>query len=364
MPLVHHYQRVIMRKARRPEWQDQRPRSKEGRDTYAIAARNQSMFTDAFLDAMQSLISSDDAKAFKAAWNRGDNLDKIMRTLPVLTPRTEDEAIEGKAWQRFIDRIAQAYGAIIQQAGEAEAKNLKRDLGVKMTFRIGEDEPMEKRDPQDEVADTVNEVVDEMGEGLRLVSGFIVPVNPHSIEWMRKESLRLVTENVTENQIETIRMTLSEAFEKGLRAETALGNVRANIGLLPAHLRAIEKRRVLLKQMGLSDERIERDVKRYREKLLRYRANMIARTETIGAQAHGRNTAWKLADDEGILPAVIREWTSAPESPNPTRPCKICLDLDGKQAKIGEPYKSKYLGDIMSPTAHPHCRCTEVLKRV
>lgn len=354
-----------MRKSRRPAWQDQRPRSKEGRDTYSIAARNESMFADAFLDAMQSMISSEDAKTFKAAWNRGEDLDAVMETIPLLSAMQEDESVRRRVWQRFIDRIVQAYGTIIQQAGDAEAGNIKRDLGAKMVFSLS-NEPMAKKHPdqsvEDEVSDTVDDVIAEAEPGLK--AGYVVPVNPHSIDWMKAESLRLVTENVTENQIEVIRAILSDAFERGLRAEVALGNIRANIGLLPSHIKAVERRRIMLERARLPKDMIDKEIKKYREKLLRYRAKMIARTETISAQAHGRNTTWRLADDAGILPKVERTWTSAPESPNPTRPCVICLDLDGKRAKIGESYRSKFIGPIMSPPAHPHCRCTETLKKM
>ncbi len=191
----------------------------------------------------------------------------------------------------------------------------------------------------------------------------IVPVNPYSIKWMREASLRLVKQGITKAQIDVLRRILTSGFERGIRGEALLKEIKKYIGLTDREYSAVLKRQALHEQAGLAAAEVEKLTDKYRNRLLTKRAARIARTETIATQAHGRNVAWLLAQESGALPPVERVWVSAPESPNPTRPCEICLDLDGKTAAIGEAYSSAFLGAVAMPPSHPHCRCTEIIRR-
>ena len=92
----------------------------------------------------------------------------------------------------------------------------------------------------------------------------------------------------------------------------------------------------------------------------RYRADMIARTESSRAQHAGQNLAWK---QSGVVSAEV--WSAAPDC------CDFCQVMDGKVAGLDEAFLavggSVDLEDGRSlvnnyetvgyPPLHPHCRC-------
>lgn len=105
---------------------------------------------------------------------------------------------------------------------------------------------------------------------------------------------------------------------------------------------------------GLQEGRVEAAVKRYRERLIAFRAETIARTETLTAAHEGQAEAWRQLEERGALPATARrEWLTAEDE----RVCPICGPLDGQTAPLGRSYPGGY----DRPPAHPNCRCTEVL---
>ena len=191
-----------------------------------------------------------------------------------------------------------------------------------------------------------------------------VGVNPYSVEWVKRRGLELVTQSITAQQKVVVTNIIQDAMELGARPTDALASIKANIGLTARDATAAAKRQALHINAGISPERAETLTGKYREKLLTARAERIARTETIAAQAQGRSASWKVAQDTGALPNVQRRWMAPPPSPNPNAPCEICLELDGSTALLNEPYDSIYVGYVEGPPAHPSCRCTESLERI
>lgn len=93
-----------------------------------------------------------------------------------------------------------------------------------------------------------------------------------------------------------------------------------------------------------------------------YRAERIARSETIKASGFAQDEAWQ---QSGVVEA--KEWFTAKDE----RVCEFCGDMDGKIVELGDNYFDK--GDIMSvagkelkldywdidtPPLHASCRCT------
>jgi hypothetical protein len=92
--------------------------------------------------------------------------------------------------------------------------------------------------------------------------------------------------------------------------------------------------------------------KKYKEKLVRRRSMMIARTEVIDALNTGAEVAWKQAQGQGLLGKEARkEWLTTPVGA-----CLVCQELNGESVKIGEKFNS-LRGELNGPTAHPNCRC-------
>jgi hypothetical protein len=90
-------------------------------------------------------------------------------------------------------------------------------------------------------------------------------------------------------------------------------------------------------------------------KLLRYRTEMVARTETMAAENGGLQLAWEQAEDDGLLlPQTRKVWIATPMG---KRTCDICREWDGVKAMPNEPFK-KGGRQIMGPPLHPSCRCS------
>ena len=329
--LVQYYKnaKILKRSSRlkgRPEWQDVVPDSKEGRDAYAIAAKHEKDFSRAFKKAIQNLLPEKMTPEFKDGWEK-KSPTLLLSALPI---SSEDSP----AWKKFKDELASAYAGVIEESGKVTTEDLnkkfKTSLGFTMTDR-----------PVEEVEKAAKKKV------------VVVPVNPYSVKWIDTHGLELA-KNLSLTQSAVTRSIIEEAFSKGLRAEEIYESIRQNIGLTERDLGLVRRRADLLEEQGYQSDDIKRMVSEYRDDRLDQRSELIARTETISAQARGREDAWQVAKDSGQLPAVKRVWVSAPESPNPNRPCEICLDLNGKEAELGEPYESLD-GPIDGPTAHPGC---------
>lgn len=339
MPFLRQYRIHQVLKAKRaaalrgrPSWQDVVLPTPEGRDTYRIAAEHEMAFVRAFRDAMQELASEVVAAEIRRAWQQGSET-AVIEAVPSLAD-TNDATTE-----YLLERIESAYRDVINASMRAEAARLKATFGVDL--RPEALEAVEKAKPK---------------------AVPIVPVNPYSTDWIRRRSLALVTEGFGSQQRSFLRSVLADAFAKGIRAEILIDTIKSNIGLTDAWQEAVYRRRDLLEDQGYDVDTVERETAQYRDELLTARARRISRTETIAAQAHGRNVVWQMAQDTGSLPPVQRVWRAAPASPNPNRPCEICVqELDGQAVDLGQPYESATVGQVMHPPAHPNCRCTEVL---
>jgi hypothetical protein len=88
------------------------------------------------------------------------------------------------------------------------------------------------------------------------------------------------------------------------------------------------------------------------------RGQDIAITETMKAANTGQLMAWEQARAKGILDnSMSREWITAPDE----RRCPVCGSADGQVVKFNEPFQLAGGGNVMTPPAHPRCRCTQGL---
>ena len=302
------------------------PTTLEGRKTYEIAAKYEQRFSRAFLEVVRSMLTPAIAKEFKKAW-KTHRTREVMNVFPFF--RAGARKIP-EVWVKFQDKLIEAYAVVVQESGNFAAKEMSEDFQLNIQFTLIDKEEKPKIP--------------------------VVPINPYSAKWIEKRALDLIQKDITEQQREVVREIIKEGFKKGLRAEVVYQDVKKNIGLTERWAKAVENRRQLLLESGMKASLVEKRVDAYREKLLLKRAQMIARTETITAQAQGRRDAWRSAEGAGLLPPVERVWITAPSG------CKICIALDGETAPLDEPYETEQ-GTFMGPTAHPHCRCTERLRR-
>lgn len=89
-------------------------------------------------------------------------------------------------------------------------------------------------------------------------------------------------------------------------------------------------------------------------RLLRKRAERIARTEIMDALAEGQISTWREAHQTGEIPIDTRkQWNTMDLGP---RTSDICTDLADAVVPLNEQFQSAIVGPIDRPPAHPNCR--------
>ena len=214
--------------------------------------------------------------------------------------------------------------------------------------------------------------------------------NPAVEREVREQSSQLIT-RITDDTRQVIAKTLERGQITGRNPRnTALDivgrvdpvtkkRIGGVIGLTPHQERWVESARRYLSQgdeqyftLSLRDKRFDKTIQRYIEagkpvprdtlekalvsyknRALKYRANMIARTEAIGAASRARHRAHQQLIDDGTLPAsAVRKWWDATGDFR-TRPSHRLLERATKDNPIGldEAFVSPRTGARMM---HPH----------
>lgn len=111
------------------------------------------------------------------------------------------------------------------------------------------------------------------------------PGVPHSDEFIRGRAASLVV-RVSQEQRQAIREAIAARYNRTSRPETLVRDLRNTIGLDPRRARALRNFENSLRDAGAKN--VQGQVERYREKLLRNRAETIARTESVAVENAAR----------------------------------------------------------------------------
>lgn len=108
----------------------------------------------------------------------------------------------------------------------------------------------------------------------------------------------------------------------------------------------------------LADSAIDELVGDYADNYLEYRADVIARTESLRAANEGLRDGYRQAADRGVFPAeaVTRNWLAAIDE----RTCPICMSIvENNKDGVGlnDDFQSDD-GAVDDPPVHANCRCT------
>jgi ADP-ribosyltransferase exoenzyme/Phage Mu protein F like protein len=180
-------------------------------------------------------------------------------------------------------------------------------------------------------------------------------VDAMSQRYAQEEAGKLIR-NITDTQRATIRDVLGTAMGGDLTKDAAARRIRQSIGLHPAWAQAVrnfEAKQLASVPKGYSPSRwaatVEKRTDAYYNRLLRRRADNIARTEIITAENLGRYGTWADSIGRGLNGADSRkEWSPGPGA------CRDCQRRVGQIVQWDQPFS----GGLMMPPAHPSCRCT------
>ena len=166
-----------------------------------------------------------------------------------------------------------------------------------------------------------------------------------------------------------IHEIITTGFAKGVPIRDMAEQIR-NVGLHPRQVRAVGNfyDRSLKKWMdegltlGKAQTRARAAADVYAERQLKYRTNMIARTEMMRAVNGSQQEVWNQASDAGIMPDnAMKVWLVTPDDAL----CSICEPMEGIETEINGTWSTEN-GEVTVPNEiHPSCfdRTTQVLSK-
>jgi hypothetical protein len=190
-------------------------------------------------------------------------------------------------------------------------------------------------------------------------------INQKATDYARTRSAQLVTAIDQSNRL-AIRETISQAFTTPRTVDQTARSLRQIVGLHPRWARAVERfndknfRRLIRDGFDTDKAQATADsmTEKYRRKLIRRRAEMIARTEIQQAQNFGREASWQATERAGLIdPRAEKEWRTAPLGSRYGPPCPECTEMRGTRV----PWNGTFANGRSMPPAHPNCRCTAVI---
>ncbi len=197
--------------------------------------------------------------------------------------------------------------------------------------------------------------VDALPESLGINYSFDL-VNQVAVDWSKGYTGDLITQ-ITEGSKNAIRAIIADAMENGGHPYDTARKIRQYIGLTEKDAEAVLNYwRKLSQEADLTAQRVNDMADTYARKLIKERAETIARTETINAAAEGQRKLWENAASGGSLGGFERTWIVTEDD----RLCPLCAAMEGQRAPIGGTYPNGSSG----PTLHPRCRCAEGLVEV
>lgn len=122
--------------------------------------------------------------------------------------------------------------------------------------------------------------------------------------------------------------------------------------------------KAMLKKKPLTKKQKDAMVKAYTRKYLKYRAEVIARTEALRATNQGVQESWRqmIASGKIAESLVRRQWIVSKDE----RTCPICKPIPAMNPKEGVPFAVPFatpIGPVMLPPGtHPQCRCTVFIR--
>ena len=178
-------------------------------------------------------------------------------------------------------------------------------------------------------------------------------LNHYAADYARQRSLNLA-KYLTAQTRSDLQTIIGDSFVQGITPDRVINEIKQLIGLPPVWANAVSKYRQNLTDAGHPAGRVQSMTDTYRNKLLRSRAETIARTEIQEASMWGKHNAWKQAEADGWLPPGLnRIWITAPDEVR----CPSCARLSLQVAPVNGYFIDPETNErVERPPRHPNCR--------
>jgi hypothetical protein len=218
-----------------------------------------------------------------------------------------DRAFDAVPWsmlERMDEAILKSTGDVLNRSGKVAAKALSLALEGRETHQVGISFDIQNPRIQEWIAANTGKRIVEIGEETRLA----------------------------------VRDIIKRAFDEGMHPYESAREIRKIVGLTSRQAQAVANYRERLVGQGLSDAQVEKQSDKYYRKLLKYRSENIARTETLAAGNAGQHEAWEQAADAGLIDRAKtqRVWITHIDE----RTCPRCEPLNGRQVGFREQFSS------------------------
>lgn len=192
--------------------------------------------------------------------------------------------------------------------------------------------------------------------------------DPRAMAWAQARGGALIRD-LSDGARMQARSVIAQSVENGWTTAETADELQRTIGLHDRWARAVsnawprEYDRLL--SSGLSEAEAKRRATeftdRYRQRLIRARAENIARTEVMQASNQGRWLSWAQGVEGGYVTSTAKKkWLTGPlvtRTPSRKQVCDVCRGLRDEVVPWDKPFSN---GQMMPP-AHPSCRCTAAL---
>jgi len=179
--------------------------------------------------------------------------------------------------------------------------------------------------------------------------------NPAIKNWMENHIGELVT-NIKDSTQKGIQQIVMRSINEGLPPRESAKMIRQIVGLNDRQVTAVINRREKLMASGMRGRRLEDAVERYTQKQLKYRSELIARTESMTANNRGLMEVVNQNADAGLFDRskAKKKWIVTPYD----RVCKICKPMQGKTVPVDGEFTLRNGESVPHPPAHPNCNCS------
>lgn len=183
-------------------------------------------------------------------------------------------------------------------------------------------------------------------------------VHPEAIEMAQDHTGQLI-ERIGAEQLSAIQTIVTRAVRSGAHPYVTARQIRNVVGLNSQQAAALDNYRAKLMIDEVDPDRADILVQRYAERLLKQRAETIARTETLWANNAGQLAVWGAGIAAGdIVPNAQKVWSTSKDE----RTCRVCAPMNGAAVPMDASWLLPNGKSAMVPTdAHPNCRCGSYL---
>ncbi len=316
------------------------------------------------LNPMEQRLTESIAKALRALQAAAD-AEEYIQVIEELDPELMESVLFNINIDQLTGSIAKALRSIIISGSTREAREI-----IRTTDRIqpspfaaleyggqrlpsGIILPGTQAPPVPELEFVIEAPVDRM----------FTSISNRATDYATTRSAQLVREVDQSNRL-TIRRIIGEAFTGPTTVRDTAMKLRRVVGLHSRWANAVlnfddqQMTRLIKDGLTVDQARAKADVltKRYRDRLIRRRAEMIARTELMQASNFGRYSAWEASEKVGLVDPVTRKrWVTAPKGSSYGPPCDECTAMAQSSRFNPPPWNGSFPNGLSMPPAHPHC---------